>query len=231
MEAVLQMESGYVLDFTDRTFSEFFDDLDVDIDEPTYCEDGTSKAKRLRRFLRSAEPELAGRALEALLEHRLASSSEPLRDEDQTRYRALVQRLSAPLKQATQGAQGDALPERSFDPALFKALPIDSKLNDVLCSRMLEAQKCLQVGAYLSTVILLGSVLEGLCEGFGGQNADEVKAAFRARYREDAPRPEKWVLFEWIAVLGDLGHLSPNIEKFGHALRDFRNYVHPSAEL
>ena len=96
---------------------------------------------------------------------------------------------------------------------------------------MLEAQKCDHAGAYLAAVILLGSVLEGLCEGFGRQNANQVKAAFRARYREDAPRPEKWVLAQWIAVLGDLGHLSPNIEKFGHALRDFRNYVHPSAEL
>ncbi|MGI8424103.1 MAG: hypothetical protein ACR2NO_08355 [Chloroflexota bacterium] len=27
------------------------------------------------------------------------------------------------------------------------------------------------------------------------------------------------------------GDLSPNIEKFGHALRDFRNYVHPAEQL
>src|SRR6478735_9430638 len=124
VEAVLQMESGYVLDFTDRTFGEFFDDLEVDIDDPTYCEDGTSKAKRLRRFLRSAEPELVGRALGALLEHRLASDSS-LHEEDQKAYQALVHRLSGPAKKASNSDQGDSLLQRAFDPALFKALPLD----------------------------------------------------------------------------------------------------------
>ena len=32
-------------------------------------------------------------------------------------------------------------------------------------------------------------------------------------------------------VLERLGDLSPNIAKFGHALRDFRNYVHPAEQL
>ena len=29
-------------------------------------------------------------------------------------------------------------------------------------------------------------------------------------------------------MLGHVGALSPNVEKYGHALRDFRNYVHPA---
>ncbi|MGO8609280.1 abortive phage resistance protein, partial [Rhizobium johnstonii] len=45
-------EKGYVLDFSNRTFSEFFvRELDIDIDAPQYAVDGTSKAKRLRCFL------------------------------------------------------------------------------------------------------------------------------------------------------------------------------------
>jgi hypothetical protein len=31
--------------------------------------------------------------------------------------------------------------------------------------------------------------------------------------------------------LESLGDLSPNISKFGHALRDFRNFVHPHEQL
>ena len=46
------MHGGYVLNFSDRTFSEFFEDeFGLDIDDDRYDLNGTSKAKRLRTFL------------------------------------------------------------------------------------------------------------------------------------------------------------------------------------
>ena len=49
LDEVFQMESGYVLDFSDRTMASFFsDELNVDIYDPKYAVNGTSKAKRLR---------------------------------------------------------------------------------------------------------------------------------------------------------------------------------------
>jgi hypothetical protein len=72
MDQVLLMESGYVLDFTDRTFAEFFRDYGVDIDHPRYRMEGSSKAKRLRYFLRSQPPPTSGTVLAALLKYRLA---------------------------------------------------------------------------------------------------------------------------------------------------------------
>jgi hypothetical protein len=36
---------------------------------------------------------------------------------------------------------------------------------------------------------------------------------------------------QWIEVLEDLGVFSVTIAKFGHALRDFRNYIHPGEQL
>jgi len=42
---------GYVLDFSDRTFAMFFaEELNVDINDPAYATNGTSKLKRLRCF-------------------------------------------------------------------------------------------------------------------------------------------------------------------------------------
>jgi hypothetical protein len=232
VETVLEMESGYVLDFTDRTFAEFFDDLDVDINDSRYSEDGTSKAKRLRRFLRSAEPALAGRALGALLEHRLAASPGSLRAADQAAYRMLVERLvSATPSRPAAPDRREMVFNRAFDPELFEALPLDPRLLSVVVERMKEAQVCLHANAHLATVILCGSVLEGLCLGFGRLHDDQVRRGFLERINRPPPRLEAWSLGEWIAVLGHLGHLSPNIEKFGHALRDFRNYVHPGAQL
>lgn len=71
IERVLEMEGGYVLDFTNSTFAAFFAEHGVNIDDPRYAVEGHSKAKRLRYFLRIAPAALAGPVLASLLEHRL----------------------------------------------------------------------------------------------------------------------------------------------------------------
>jgi hypothetical protein len=64
-------DKGYVLDFSNRTFTDFFvRELDVDIDAPDYAVDGTSKGKRLLCFLRLVDDGTAARTLRALWEHR-----------------------------------------------------------------------------------------------------------------------------------------------------------------
>ena len=55
IDDIFDMGGGYVLDFSNRTFSEFFnEELGVNIDDPRYDAEGTSKAKRLRYYLRTA---------------------------------------------------------------------------------------------------------------------------------------------------------------------------------
>jgi hypothetical protein len=52
LDDALSMHQGYVLNFSDRTFAEFFDaELEVDIDHSRYGKFGSSKAKRLRCFV------------------------------------------------------------------------------------------------------------------------------------------------------------------------------------
>lgn len=73
-------EKGYVLDFSNRTFSDFFvRELNIDIDAPQYAMDGTSKGKRLRCFLGQVDDGTAARTLRVLWEHRegLRSSGMP----------------------------------------------------------------------------------------------------------------------------------------------------------
>ena len=48
LEKLLGMGSGYVLDFSDRTYAGFFIDFRVDIDAPQFRTGGDSKAKRMR---------------------------------------------------------------------------------------------------------------------------------------------------------------------------------------
>lgn len=72
---------GYVLDFSDPSFADFFAaELDVDIDNPIYAENGGSKGKRLRCFLQKVDTASVVRTLRALWEHRgelLARTQQP----------------------------------------------------------------------------------------------------------------------------------------------------------
>lgn len=71
IDDLFDMGGGYVLDFSNRTFSEFFhDELGVNIDDPKYDVEGTSKAKRLRYYLRTVSAYEIVKALLALWEYR-----------------------------------------------------------------------------------------------------------------------------------------------------------------
>lgn len=48
LEDALNMQTGYVLDFTNTSFAHFFDQIGIDIFDEKYAKYGTSKANRLR---------------------------------------------------------------------------------------------------------------------------------------------------------------------------------------
>lgn len=71
VDQVLGMTSGYVLNFSDRTFDDFIKrKFGIDARAPAYTVDGDSKAKRLRALLRSLVPGAQAEVLRALWEHR-----------------------------------------------------------------------------------------------------------------------------------------------------------------
>ena len=50
LENALRLDTGFVLNFTDATFRDFFAEFGINIDDPKYEVNGTSKAKRMRTF-------------------------------------------------------------------------------------------------------------------------------------------------------------------------------------
>jgi len=72
LENALGMGDGYVLDFSDRTFSDFFHEvLSIDAEASVLFNGrGTSKAKRLRSFIERASPIYVARALRKLWDRR-----------------------------------------------------------------------------------------------------------------------------------------------------------------
>ncbi len=71
IDDLFEMGGGYVLDFSNSTFSDFFyEELGVDIYDPRFEIDGTSKAKRLRCYLRQTRIDEVVKTLLALWEYR-----------------------------------------------------------------------------------------------------------------------------------------------------------------
>lgn len=118
---------GYVLDFSDATFSQFFaTELDVDIDDPTYADMGGSKGKRLKRFLQKVDDRTALRVLKALWEYRQdvlyrTGQDDPVRNAE-ARFLQLRNRLGGSPDKA--GGPQEA-PRPAFDQLKLAALRQD----------------------------------------------------------------------------------------------------------
>jgi len=98
IDDLFRMGDGYVLNFSDRTFADFFaEELNIDINHPRYRAEGTSKAKRLRFFLKNCDPQLRIRTLQALWEYREHDHRRRQIPEDipeaQDQFYALIERL------------------------------------------------------------------------------------------------------------------------------------------
>jgi len=71
IEKLLDMGTGYVLDFSNRTFQEFIiDSVEIDICDDKYAYSSGSKANRLRAFWDQEPDYIVGKLLLDLLEHR-----------------------------------------------------------------------------------------------------------------------------------------------------------------
>lgn len=112
IDDAFNMHGGYVLDFTDRTFAEFFEDeLGIQIYNNKYSFNGSSKAKHLRAFVEVEDPYLVACTLRALWKYResLDKYTDPTRI-IQARLFELLGRLEAGIAVPPP----DARPQRAW---------------------------------------------------------------------------------------------------------------------
>lgn len=117
LDDLFEMGSGYVLNFSDRTFAQFFaEELNIDIDDPVYARNGTSKAKRLRCFLQTFDKATVVCTLNALWEYREALRQRSDQDESienaHGRLLTLINRLEG---RASQAPTSNPSPIPAFD--------------------------------------------------------------------------------------------------------------------
>jgi hypothetical protein len=103
----------------------------------------------------------------------------------------------------------------------------------IIESRLNEARTAMTAGAYLSTIFLCGSVLEAVLLGAAQKEPARFNRASASPKAADGSvkRFHEWSLAQFIDVASEVGLLKPDVKKFSHGLRDFRNYIHPYEQM
>lgn len=149
LDTLFQSAPGYVLNFSDRTLAEFFEDeLGVDIDDARYRTRGTSKMNRLRAFVDVEEPHTVADGLRRLFQYRVDNSS---RDPDIDNHKQLLDKLLARI------LEGKAIPARAGLSRQVGVLNFDTVQRDI--DRALEAAERDPESAVTSA----SSTLESVC--------------------------------------------------------------------
>lgn len=236
LEKILGMESGYVLDYNDMAFGQLFSRHGVEIHGAKYQIYGTSKAKKMRAFWEREPDVLVGRVVSELLDVYEANCKLNGKKVDAAvlkESRSIVGRLSGrPQPTPSSSADDDFLSQEFSVPKLEK-LPIEASAVPIIEGRLAEARKALVAGAYLSVIFLCGSVLEAVLLGAAQHEPARFnKAAASPKSKEGKVKQfPNWTLAEFIDVACEVGLLKPDVKKFSHGLRDFRNYIHPYEQM
>ncbi len=129
----------------------------------------------------------------------------------------------------------DILDLKPLPPPDFLNLKIDpASLGEILSARWHETQKCMDAEAYLASTILMGSMLEGMLLAVLSKYASEANQSPVAPKNSKSGKVKvlaEWSLSDMINVAHDLGWLRLHVKKFSHSLREFRNLIHPYAQL
>lgn len=234
VEQLLGMGGGYVLDFSNRTFAEFFrESADVDIYADKYAANGDSKAKRLRAFMEAEGDALVGKVLLELLDFWRYKTPQPtVQQEDLAkRARLVAERLLG--KPVQPKDSGQEFLKKDFGPLSLYRIPSAGPLVPILEDRLAEAIRCHDANAPLAVIFHCGSILEGLLLGVASANPQQFnQAAGSPKDKSGSVRPfHDWKLANFIDVACELNYLKLDVQKFGHALREFRNYIHPYEQL
>lgn len=135
---LFEMRHGYVLDFSNSSFSQFFvNGLNLNIDDPMYAVYGPSKGKRLRCFLQKVDPPMAVKTLKALWEYREAIKQRDHKPETVENAYSRLSSIINRLEGKTDAAQFfGPVPKPAFDRSKLLALK-----NDLIGFTSLPPQK------------------------------------------------------------------------------------------
>jgi len=238
LEKLFQMSGGYVLNFSDRTMGEFFhDDVGINIYEGKYNYASGSKANRMRGFWQVSEDPLAGKSIIKLIEYIenqiligvLKQSDFPQNLVD--KGKEIGDRLLGKSVRKENITEDEFL-KKEFKEVSISSLKLDGAITSILEQRLDEIKKCLHSKAALATIFLCGSTLEGILLGIASNNPQKFNVTTSSPKDKSGKvlQFHEWALSNLIDVAKEIDFLNEDVKKFSHALRNFRNYIHPYAQ-
>jgi hypothetical protein len=235
LEHLLGMGGGYVLNYSNASFASFVRDS-IGID-PYELHNG-SKAQVLRHlWFALSDPQFAKLTIDMLEYRRLSEDLGHLESNDRTETdrqlaEGVVEQLR-PLLEPEERLTGDEAAFLARDVELdLSQVVTEIDFQSVVADRLDEVETCYDNGAYLAVVILCGSTLEGLLFEVAKNHPADFNRAKAAPRRADQVRPfAEWTLNDLLNCSRELGVLGEDVTKFGHAVREFRNYIHPQQQV
>jgi len=116
-----------------------------------------------------------------------------------------------------------------LEPPDFAVLTNDDSLGSILHERWIEVQKCVDANAHVAALVMMGSLLEGALLAVVHANpAKSNRSKSSPKDKNGKPKPfHEWMLSALIDVAHECGWIQADVKAFSHALRDYRNMVHP----
>ena len=130
----------------------------------------------------------------------------------------------------------ESLSESAFLSQTFNVnvalLGLESSMEDIIEARLLETESCINNNTPLSSVIMIGSVLESVLLGTAS-SYPKLFNQTKCSPKDDNGRVrmfQDWTLNSFIYAAYEIGFIIIDVKKFSHVVRDFRNYIHPYSQ-
>jgi hypothetical protein len=143
-------------------------------------------------------------------------------------------RVANMVKISTAPAEEPASASQDLPPD-FTPLVREEQMKTLLEKRWIECNLCVEAGAPLATIVMVGGFLEGLLLGriHRESNKRPIMTTKAAPKHDDGTTKmwKDWTLQHYIDVAHELNWITVTTKDVGDMLRDYRNYIHPYKEL
>lgn len=107
----------------------------------------------------------------------------------------------------------------------------DKELKTIIARDYQELGNLLQINANKSIIVLCGSIMEASLVSVLKEHDEKAKQFFQEEYGKSPGKTESWTLYQLITVANKLGFLDNDTKRQADILRDYRNLIHPAAEI
>lgn len=113
-------------------------------------------------------------------------------------------------------------------------LGLDTAIGTIIKQRLKEVEVCIGSKAPLASIMLIGSIMEGVLLGMATTHPTKFNQSPSAPRDKNSGKVmafHRWTLGNYIDTASELGLIKHDVKKFSHVVRDFRNYIHPYEQM